>query len=177
MWYFKYGLVFLLLFLFSCGYQVGVTRQFPGKAQKIAILPFKNETYEAAIEDAFTEALKYEFLKSRHVQLVSVKEADAVIYGTIHSFTLSVAGTKEKTFTPGRQLKLLATAYTATASVSIAIKDKKTGKVLWEKSLTNPESYGAGEDSLVNETNQRTAISELAQYMMEDIHDQIFMDF
>ena len=175
--YFKYCFICSLLFVFSCGYQMGVTRQFPGGGKKVAIPTFKNETYEAAIEDAFTEALRYEFLKSRHVQLVSLKDADAVIYGTVSSFTLGVAFTKQKEFSPPRQPKLLATAYTASASVSVVIKDKKTGNILWQKSFTNPESYGVGEDSLVNETNQRVAISELTQYMMEDIHDQIFMDF
>ena len=177
MWSFKSILVVFILFFIGCGYQFGAKRIFPGGATKIAIPTFKNKTYEAGIENAFTRALKYELLKSGYVQVVSEKEAEAVIYGTVSSFQAVVAGTTEKKFLSKRKPKLLGTAYNGTAQVEIIVKKKNKKKTLWSYSLSASESYGAGEEYLKNETNQREAIEELAERMMEEIHDRLFLNF
>ena len=158
---------------------VWAKRTFPGGVTKIAIPTFKNNTYEAGIENAFTRALKYEFLKSGYVELVSEKEAEAVIYGTVSSFQATAGGTTEHKFSAPskRKAKLLATSYTGGALVDIVVKKKDKKKPLWAYSLSGSESYGAGEEFLKNETNQREAIEELAERMMEEIHDRLFLNF
>ena len=176
---YKTLLIFLMISFVGCGYQFGAKRAFPGGVTKIAIPTFKNKTYEAGIESAFTKALKYEFLKSGYVQLVSEKEAEAVIYGTVSSFQGIVGGTTEKTFPTStkRKPKLLGTSYSAEAVVDIVVKKKNKKKPLWSYSLSASESYGAGEEYLKNETNQREAIEELSERMMEEIHDRLFLNF
>jgi len=171
--------LFFMILLVGCGYQFGAKRDFPGGVTKIAIPTFKNKTYEAGIENAFTRALKYEFLKSGYVQLVNENEAEAVIYGTVSSFQGVVGGTTEKTFPTStkRKPKLLGTSYSGTAQVDVVVKRKNKKKPLWSYSLSGSESYGAGEEYLKNETNQREAIEELAERMMEEIHDRLFLNF
>ena len=174
----SYKVLILSFVLFiGCGYQFGAKRTFPGGIKKIAIPTFKNQAYEAGIENAFTRALKYEFLKSGFVELVSEKEAEAVIYGTVGAFQAAVGGTTEKKFSSKRKPKLLATSYSGGAQVEIVIKKKNKKKPLWSYTLSGAESYGAGEGHLKNETDQREAIDELAERMMEEIHDRIFLNF
>ena len=178
---------FSFLFLFpSCGYKVGVKQEFPGGVKNVAIPTFKNKTYEAGMESEFTRALRYEFLKSQNITLVNKDEAEAIVYGTINSFSITPGGEESKNF-PGniRQTKKIATNHTATVIVSIEIRDKKD-EVLWKNDFTESEAYSVNEDfkndaktnrHLKNERNQREAIKEAAADMMEAVHDQLFMRF
>ncbi|MBI2608729.1 MAG: hypothetical protein HYW47_03920 [Deltaproteobacteria bacterium] len=184
-------LFFIIINLCGCtGYKFGLRREFPGGAQKVAVPTFENKTYEAGIENAFTQALKYELLKSGHVRIVKVEEAEAIIQGNVASFIVTPSGsTKKYNFQNNSQRgeKLLETGYIATVSLDIQVISQKNQEVLWSYSLSKSEAYSVNPDKLTdnendqphlsNEINQREAIRELAENMMEEVHEQLFMGF
>ena len=127
-------LLFVIINLFGCtGYKLGVQKEFPGGAKKVAIPTFKNKTYEASIENAFTQALKYEISKSGYVNLVKVEDAEAIIQGTVSSLIVAPSNSspREHKFQGGSQKradKLLESSYIATVSVDIQVISKKLFK-------------------------------------------------
>ena len=80
--------LFLAVALTGCGYRLGVDR--PSKMAgftKLAVPTFKNETLEPRLEVLLTNAVIKKLQMDGAYKIVSVADADAVLYGTITNIT------------------------------------------------------------------------------------------
>jgi len=153
----------------SCGYHLARKgERLPGGIKRIAIPVFKNETYEAGIEDVLTDALIAEFLNSRWVTLSSVEDSDAKIMGVVKDFVTSPIAFRASEF---------AVEYRARIKCKIQLRDRD-GKVLWEdETLSESEEYEVTVDIFQSEANKARAVERLARNLMEEVHDRIFDGF
>ena len=117
-------LVVALLFS-GCGYNlVGRGNVLDPSLRRINIPTFVNRTTRVEIEQRFTQAVADEFVSRGRMQLVSdPKQADAILRGSIDTFTLTGVG-----FEQGR-----ATQYQISITANIELLDHRNeDKVLWK---------------------------------------------
>ncbi|MCX5904083.1 MAG: LptE family protein, partial [Proteobacteria bacterium] len=80
----KCTIIMILLAAAGCGYRLaGKNNPLLGGINTIAIPYFKNETFEAGAESAFTSAFADQFIQGKRLQVVSVDKADVILRGTI----------------------------------------------------------------------------------------------
>ncbi len=119
------GLVLLNLFILSllitgCGYSIpGKSGTMPEGVTEITIPVFLNSTTKPDIEGIMTSAFVTEFVTSVDVN----KDADSVMMAAIRSYSL-----KGVSFSKADVTK----EYRLTVVMSLTLKDKKDGHVLWE---------------------------------------------
>lgn len=171
-------IIALLPFLFTaCGYGFSTVRgPLPGGVKKVAIPTFQNLTHEAGIENIFTSSLRDEFFKSKLVDVVDRKRADAEIIGIVNSISIEAVAYSERDL-EGRAKKVLANEYNARAEVSISLVRLQDGAKLWERTLSDARRYVTDENLLKNEVKQQEAFQKTAVYLMEQSHDLMFEDF
>lgn len=171
-------IIVLLPFLFTaCGYGFSTVRgPLPGGVKKVAIPTFQNHTHEAGIENIFTSSLRDEFFKSKLVDVVDRKRADAEIIGIVNSISIEAVAYSERDL-EGRAKKVLANEYNARADVSISLVRLRDREKLWERTLSDARRYVTDENLLKNEVKQQEAFQKTALYLMEQAHDLMFEDF
>ncbi len=162
--------VLLLVFLVGCGYHFkGKENNLPKDIKSISIPIFKNETTETNIENLFTNALIAQFVRSKEFKIVDVDKADAVIYGVLkeyHNDTLTYAG--------GGKVS----QYRVRVVAEVSLVRRKTGEIIWKaKHLSEFEDYNASTNTIENEANKKKAITRLAKFMAEIIHDRMLENF
>ncbi len=155
--------------MFSCGYhRVERGINLPGGIDSIAVPVFRNDTYESGVETLFTDALREQIIRSGFAKLSNVKEADAVLIGTIRKFTV-----KALSFSTGD----FAVEYRANFSMRIRLV-AKNGDTLWEdNSVSRIEDYRVEADIFSSEAARQRAIRFIASKLMADLHDRIFDGF
>jgi outer membrane lipopolysaccharide assembly protein LptE/RlpB len=80
----------LYIILSGCGYHVaGKGGVMPGGVKKLAIPFFTNLTNRPNIETVITTAVIDEFIRTRIVAVVSKEESEAILLGSLTSYTLT----------------------------------------------------------------------------------------
>jgi outer membrane lipopolysaccharide assembly protein LptE/RlpB len=164
---FLFSIIFFLWVVMGCGYRFAGEGFGPSsEIRSIAIPTVTNETYEAGIETIITNALLAELIKDRRVKVVGVDEADAVMEGTVTSFTTSSVA-----YDPtGVVLE-----YRTWVSLDVIVKRKKTGEVLWsERGLTESDVYRVSSVVLSTEAEKERAIQEIAGELARRIRRRLF---
>ncbi len=170
---FHHGLIVLSIFciipLIGCGYQwVGKESLVPPGLNSIAIPTFKNETFEPGSEIPLTQAFLREFLQDRRVRVVDRMQADALLEGTIRSFTITSVS-----YDPSGYVK----EYQANLLVNLLLR-KQTGEVLWEeKNLSETRWFRTSSEVLTHEANKHIAIQQIGRLMAERIRSRFFYHF
>lgn len=169
---FFFGVIALFAVLFAvvdCGYhRIQKGTNLPGDIRSISIPVFRNDTYEAGIEVLLTDALKTQFIRSGFVVVTDTDKADAVVVGTIRSFSNSPIGFSDSQF---------AVEYRASVKMRIKIV-AKNGNVLWEdNNASRTDEYRVSENIFQSEAEKKKAIERIARDLMADIHDRVFDGF
>ncbi len=169
-WHFSFPIIFCLLLGMGCGYQLGGEGFGPSPdIRSIAIPTFTNETYEAGIETVVTNALLAELIKDRRIKVVGKDKADAIMEGTVKSFSiLSVA------YDPtGMVLE-----YRTWVALDVILKRNKRGEVLWSKrGLVESHVYRVSSDVLLTEAEKERAIQKIAEELAGRIRRRLFEGF
>ena len=164
------SILFLLILVSGCGYRFAGTGDFPEGTESIFIPIFENRTSESRLENQVTNDLIYEFTKNRKDILVgSIGDADAVLYGIIHSISIETISRDNPSISSERSVKL---------SVDMKLVAPE-GRVIWRvKGITANEAYNVVPDHKHRTVqNRREAISKLSQRLAEKIYTRMTDNF
>ena len=108
----------------GCGYSVGLGGNLPSHLKTVAVPIFVNSTQQPAVESVITAAVVNAFVTSGRLKVVSVKEADAILEGTIISYNLdSIAYNSQ----------INVTEYRLRVRVNILFRDVRQGTTLYKQ--------------------------------------------
>jgi len=163
------GLVLVLL-LSGCGYGFrGGTNNLPTDIKEVYIPVFVNATTEPGVETVFTNSLIYEFTRSRMLKVSPQSTAQAIIQGKIKRMIVDPVVYASQTQALDRRV---------TVDLDIACRRLDNQKILWQNQhLSRFEIYSATTDPTLTERNKQEAITKIAKYLSEQIHNGILENF
>ena len=149
---------FLILVLGGCaGYRLGPSNGQRAGAKTIEVLPFANRTPEPRLGDDATAALRKEVQRDATFGLASHEPGDIVVHGEITLYSRSGISFQATDVITARDYRLMMTAH-------VTARDRATGKVLLDKTLTGNTSVRVGSDLPSAERQARPLLAtDLAQ--------------
>jgi hypothetical protein len=178
----------------GCGYGfTGAAPTVPKAAHTVAITRFTNHTREKGLDVTLQQAIEDEFRRRGPLSVVRDPEGDVVVSGSIRRFTsIPVAfGATDN-----------ATQYIGWITVHVRLRDRRTGKVLYENAaLEESLDFGATSSVVVSssplfqqgtinardlvdmtnvqlgETRRREALSTLVDRVAGDVYLQTMEGF
>jgi len=165
--HFAFFSIFVLLVEMGCGYRFAGEGFGPSpEIQSIAIPTFTNRTYEAGIETTVTNSLLAELIKDRRLRVVGEDGADAIMEGTVTSFS-----TESVAYDPAG----LVLEYRTWVSLDVMVRRHKRGEVLWSRrELTESEVYRVSSSVLFTEAEKERAIRKIAEKLARRIRRLLF---
>lgn len=165
-----FGGLFFLLVASGCGYGLrGSVNNLPPDIKAVYIPVFDNVTAEPGVEVVFTNALIYQFTRSKMLQVVPVSNAQATIHGKIKRVYADPV-------VYGSQIQALNRKVTVELEVSCRRLDNQ--KILWQnQGLSRFEVFTVSTDPSQTERNKLEAINKIAQFLSEQIHNGILENF
>ena len=163
-------ILFLLILVSSCGYRFAGTGDFPEGTEIIFIPILENRTSESRLENQVTNDLIYEFTKNiKDILAGSVDDADAVLYGIIHSISITTISREDSNTSSERSVKL-------SVDMKLVVPE---GGVIWQaKGVTADEAYDVVPDNKYRtEQNRQEAISKASQRLAEKIYTRMTDNF
>jgi hypothetical protein len=167
-WFFPILLSALLIQ--SCGYRFQESAsELSPDIQSLAIPIFANRTIQTGIESEVTRALIARFISSKRLPVTSSQRADALLTGTVLSFTtFPVAVTTSTQVT---------SEYRATLTVEYILKRQSDGKILFREAISEWRNYSVEEDLAATESNKRRAIQEISVLLADRAYEFILLNF
>jgi hypothetical protein len=170
----KRKIVFFILFLqilvSGCGYRFSGTGDFPEGSKSIFIPILENRTSERRLEKLVTDDLIYEFTKNRKdIMAGSIDDADAVLYGIIHSLNITTISRDDPNTSSERSVKL-------SVDMKLVVTE---GRVIWlGRGITANEAFNVVPgDKYRTVQNRREAISKLSQRLAEKTYTRMTDNF
>jgi len=162
-------LVFFLVVLCACGYQLaGKSTHLPTGVTSLAIPTFRNQTLEPGIEVPLTQSFLREFMFDGRVKVLSPKEADTILEGSIRNFRIRSVSYNESG---------LVQEYEVVVTVDLTLT-KSSGEIVWkENNLTEVRWYRASFGGVINEASKNSAVQELGKFMAERAKSRFFYNF
>lgn len=192
----------VIILLSGCSYRFGYSyRSLPGGHELVSIPVFKNKTSFVALEPSFTNALRAEFERSKIARVVSKNIAPVVLQGTIESLRYDrgvfVQGGAQYEDVANPALgttaipqlpkdTAIATEIRVYVTSSVKLVRSSDQKTLWTGSFTNEIVYSAPRigTPVVNSSNAnyndsilKAKVTQLAENMMEEVHDRVTENF
>ena len=134
------GLAATVVSLTGCaGYKVGSAAAFPAGQHSIQIGLIQNKTLEPRLIEAVNNALRKRFQQDGTYKLDTRGESDVVLTGVITRFDRSVVS-----FQPADILTVR--DYALSLSATLTVKERGTGKVLFEREVGGRTTVRAGTD-------------------------------
>jgi outer membrane lipopolysaccharide assembly protein LptE/RlpB len=161
--------VFLLVVLCGCGYQLaGKSSHLPAGVTSLAIPTFSNQTLEPGIEVPLTQSFLREFMFDGRIKILSPKEANTTLEGSIKNFRIRSVSYDESG---------LAQEYQVAITVDLTLT-KSSGEIVWkENNLTEVRWYRASFGGVINEASKNSAVQELGKFMAERVKSRFFYNF
>lgn len=152
----------------ACGYRFSGEGEFPYGVEKIAVEVFKNRSAEVGLGNTVASNLIYELTRSGQATVTEVKEADAVIRGTIQQVADRSVSRSELLVAEERRV-----------FIRMDVQLSRTGgKTLWSaEGLQEDEAFTVSEDRAVTEANRRKALDQLTRRLAEKIYQRITTNF
>ncbi|MDX2439979.1 MAG: LPS assembly lipoprotein LptE [Desulfobacterales bacterium] len=160
----------LLILVSGCGYRFAGTGDFPEGTESIFIPILENRTSESRLEKLVTDDLIYVFTKNRKDILAgSIDDADAVLYGIVHSISTTTISRDDPNTSSERSVKLF-------VDTKLVVPE---GRVIWRvKGITADEAYNVVPDNKYRtEQNRQEAISKASQRLAEKIYTRMTDNF
>ena len=164
----------------GCGYKFSGEGQGPRPGlHRIAIPVFENNTSEPNLGAIFASALRKEFIRKGHMQVVPVDQSEAVFYARIININTTAVAHHDVAALLKNRLTIESRLF---VNLDIRCEDAK-GKLIWRDPkftyykvfrqvpvLTNP-------DPMYSFDNRQMALQDLADDMAIRIHDRFLADF
>ena len=163
-------ILFLLILVSGCGYRFAGTGDFPEGTESIFIPILENRTSESRLEKLVTDDLIYEFTKNRKDILAgSIDDADAVLYGIVHSINTTTISRDDPNTSSERSVKL-------SVNMKLVVPE---GRVIWQvKGITANEAYNVVPDNKYRTLqNRQEAILKVSQRLAEKIYKRMTDNF
>lgn len=144
----------------GCGYTLSSV--LPAHIKTLSVPVFANNTVEYGLSDDVTQALSDAFLREGRLRLVSERDADAILRGTVVSYKNQVFG-----YTRTER----ATAYEIVLVVKVVFRDTVKNRDVWkEDALTVRTTYNVaavGDEPARTETEgRRDVVQKLADQVV-----------
>lgn len=165
------ALLLAVFFLSGClGYGFrGSVNNLPEDIKTVAIPIFVNESNEPGLETVLTNALIYEFTRSRILQIVPAMESHAIIFGKIKSVAEDAAVYTSQTQALERRI---------TVVVEASCRRTDNDRLLWQDNfLSRHEIFTVSPDAFQTQRNREEALKKIAQDLSERIHNGILENF
>jgi len=153
----------------GCGYHfAGTGGQAPGDIRSIAVDVLQNNTAEIGLESVFTNAILNEFIRWKKLPIKPRKEADGVLGGSIAEIKIQDVShvDSDKTLTSR-----------VTITLKLTLKRVETDEILWKKDYRYYEEYVETGSALDTSLLRRRATNQIAEYLAEKIHIDMFEQF
>lgn len=164
------AVVFLIaLSLLGCGYHfAGTGGEAPGDIKSIAVDVLQNNTAEIGLGNVFTNAIVNQFVRWKKLPIKPRKEADGILGG-------SITGIQTQEVSHVDSDKTLTTR--VTINLQLTLKRVETDEILWKKNYSYYEEYVQTGNALDTALLRRRATNQIAEYLAEKIHIDMFEDF
>jgi hypothetical protein len=186
-------IIFLSLGFSGCGYS-WQSKKNPWRGdgiEKVYIQTLTNNTLRVGLEVSMTSALIREFERGAKFRVVSdPKDADAVVKGTIDSIgnthtDVTVSAITNDPAAAGLSDAVIASEYTASATVSIWLERNRDRQTLWRQTFSRQKVYPSGNrfglpgttSSLINASQEKLALDEVAGFIAGDAYDTMLEAF
>jgi outer membrane lipopolysaccharide assembly protein LptE/RlpB len=154
----------------SCGYQLrGRETNLPPGIHSLAIPIFSNRTDQTGVETDVTQALAAKFISSKRLAVTTRNSADALLTGTVKSFSTTPVAVTTST--------QVSTEYRATLTIEFTFQGMKDGKVLFREEMSDWRNYPVVSDLNTTEQNKQEAIRRISALLAERIHELILGGF
>lgn len=156
----------LVLALSGCaGYRLGPSNGERAGARTVEVVPFLNQTAEPRLGDNATAALRKEIQRDATFRLASNEPGDIVVNGVITRFLRSGVSFQPTDVITARDFRLIMTAH-------ITARDRATGKVLLDKTMSGDTTIRVGNDLPSAERQARPLLAtDLAQQITSLLAD------
>ncbi len=160
---------FLALALSGCaGYRVGPSNGQRAGEKTVQVVPFANHTAEPRLSDDATAALRKEVQRDATFRLASNEPGDIVVNGEITHYLRNGVS-----FQPTDVITVL--DYRLIMTVHVTARDRATGKVLLDKTITGGTTVRVGNDLPGAERQARPLLAtDLAQQITSLLADGIW---
>lgn len=164
---FLVSIICVLVVGMGCGYRLGGEGLGPPlEIQSIAVPTFINATYKAGIETTVTNALLSELIKDRRLKVVRVDEADAVMEGTVTSFSTSSVA---------YDLSGFVLEYRTWVTLDVVLRRGKKGEILWSRrGLSETDVYRVSSEVRFTEAEKERAILRIAEELARRVRRGLF---
>lgn len=154
--------VVVVLLLSACGYYNPYAASQSGKAVTLHRAMWTNRTTEMGLDNVLYQAQSDWLRKSRLITLAdSPAAADYQLSGAIERVNYpEVSFGQYQMATQGR----------AELAVSFTLTDKKSGKVVWQRSATRTQTFLMSQDPLTLQSSRRAAFEKIADRFGEEIY-------
>jgi len=167
----RFALFLLVVAMAGCGYAlVGRGSNLPAEVRRVQLLPLENATPRTQVDQILTRALSSELVnRHRFEVLSSATGADAILSGTVSSFSLSPVTFDDQ----GR-----ATEYEIAIVVSVKLKEVATEKLLYQNdSYLFRSSYEVKASELGFQDRETPAIEATAKDFAETLVTDLLEGF
>lgn len=154
------------LLIQGCGYhRQDSSAQLPEWIRSVYVAPFENRSIELKFGAWITEDLRQEFLRDSKLTLTSKDDADVILTGTVESvYTTGLAYTRYDVAVERR----------VTGTVSVVLKDAKTGDVIWKTGdIERQEAFFVDKELMMTEGLKEAALKKMSRNLAEIIHHRI----
>ena len=165
------ALFLLVVTLAGCGYSlVGRGSNLPPEVRRVLLMPLENATSRSQVDQILTRALSTELVNRKRFEVLSSAEgADAVLTGTVSSFTLSPVTFDDE----GR-----ATEYEIAIVVSVKLKQVAPETLLYANdSYLFRSSYEVQASELGFQDRETPAIEATAKDFAESLVTDLLEGF
>jgi len=147
------------------GYRIGPSNGERAGEKSVQVVPFTNQTPEPRLGDNATAALRKEIQRDATFRLASNEPGDIVVQGEITHFIRSGVSFQTTDVITARDYRLLMTAH-------VTARDRVTGKVLLDKTMTGDTTVRVGNDLPSAERQARPLLAtDLAQQITSLLAD------
>jgi hypothetical protein len=179
-----------LVLLSSCAYKLSnKVDTLPKNVKSIFVPVFINTTAEAYVENAYTDSMRSEILRSGYAEVANSETmSDAVLIGTIQKVILaadeSVIESKNTDYLPNKNV--LSKSVKVTVGVNLVLKKKGSSEVLWTGNFEQSRSYTPPQltlptinsaNSLYNLSVRGQTLATLSKEMMQLAFDRMVDNF
>lgn len=166
------AICFAALTLTGCGYHVvGANSALPKGIQTIAVPAFTSRADQYNLSDQFAAAVAHEFTTRTHYRIVGVHDdPDAILSGSIGTITTFPTVSDPTT---GR-----ATDVGISVSLSITLKERTTGKVLYShQNFAVRDAYEIASDPHQTFVESGPAFQRISESVARDVVASILDNF
>ncbi len=153
-------LALILLLLSGCGYQFAGGKM-PGDFRTLYLPLAINTTAEPLLENALASPVTAVLARQQGIELVeSEQAAEAVLLSTIKSYEV-------EPISYGSDDRI--TEFQAALTVRYELKQRETGRLIWQAELKHQQSYRAAADKNSQEDLEAAAIDSMAKNLADDL--------